>query len=276
TDPASVEPRLASYRRFASVISTTANAFFPSSNVMDSPTPQKTRRIELKYQVSHELARSLRDWAAIHMQPDEYAAHSPDCVYQITSLYLDTPEYDIYHRQSDRVRGKFRLRRYGTESTIWLERKRKSGNVVRKRRTAISQKEVEKLIDADEGRTTTATEKPEQWFRELIQQHQLQPVNIISYRRFAAVGQSDYGPVRFTIDDRIHSQPANGWHIPQGMAPTSDLLPGEQIVELKFMDVLPPLFRQLLMDYPISATGFSKYRTGVSHQLLPAASDQLP
>ncbi|MCA9062880.1 MAG: polyphosphate polymerase domain-containing protein [Planctomycetaceae bacterium] len=258
--------------------------------LMDTPNRQKTRRIELKYLVSHQQAEVLRRWAMERMMPDPFASETGDCSYQITSLYLDTPDFDIFHRQGDRVRGKYRLRRYGTESLIWLETKRKSGSVVRKRRTCIPECDISGRLLEPDGTTEPSPAEPipavlnrnaptaqwdGEWFRHLIHQHSLRPATVICYRRFAMAADSPRGPIRLTIDDQIQSQPESDWCIPNVSSNRPNLLPDGQILELKFTDVLPPLFRHLLLDNPLDLTAFSKYRAGLASQIPVVNTDEL-
>ncbi len=62
--------------------------------------------------------------------------------YDVNTLYLDTPELDLFHRTGELGNAKHRIRRYGDESTLWVETKSKKANVVNKNRTATNEVEV--------------------------------------------------------------------------------------------------------------------------------------
>lgn len=230
------------------------------------------RRVELKYQVSHELAEQIRGWAREHLVADEHADPQLDDAYQVSTLYLDTADWDIYHRRDQVVEGKHRIRRYGNEFQLWLERKRKTKDVVRKQRTSVAADDLAELVDLTAKQPSDNSLWPEsvwpgQWFKSRVQELQLRPATVIRYTRFARVGQSSRGPVRLTLDDAITAEPPTGWQIPASAATVqSELLPDAQILELKFSDHLPPQFKQLLIDFPISVSGFSKYRTAIDGQ----------
>ncbi len=58
--------------------------------------------------------------------------------YRTTSVYYDTPAYDVFHRRGSFGRSKYRIRRYGDEQTVFLERKLRQPAVLAKRRTSLS------------------------------------------------------------------------------------------------------------------------------------------
>jgi hypothetical protein len=68
--------------------------------------------VELKYQVSPEVAERLIAWAKARLAPDPHG----DPVtggYRVTTVYLDTPGLDIFRRSPGFGTSKYRLRRYG-------------------------------------------------------------------------------------------------------------------------------------------------------------------
>jgi hypothetical protein len=65
--------------------------------------------------------------------------------------------------------------------------------------------------------------------------------------------------VRLTIDENMIGVAARGWEahpLHEGL----DLLPGGALLELKFQDAMPELFRNLLPELPARAARVSKYR----------------
>lgn len=227
------------------------------------------KRVELKYLVTVEVAAEIRRWAREHLQADPHADPALGDAYHVTTLYLDTIDWDIYHRRDEVVQGKHRIRRYGNEPRLWLERKLKSKDVVRKLRTSITSEITDGALDWSVSRpdgSAAADGQPaaDQWFRDRVQQAQLRPATVIQYRRFARVGQSSRGPIRLTIDDAILAQPPAGWQLPAAAtARSAGLLPDAQILELKFSDHLPSQFKQLLIEFSITLSQFSKYRTAI-------------
>jgi len=220
------------------------------------PRPKGT--YEIKFLIDQEQSDRIMDWARRHLNPDPHAGGEQGDVYLVNSLYLDTPGLDVFHR-SDRFRQrKYRLRRYGSESRVWMEVKRKRKGAVRKRRVSVDDHHVmsrlmEPLDESWEGA----------WFRRRIDTLQFQPVCQVTYRRFARVGKSSVGPIRLTMDDELTGCPANQWHVPCGPLTGIPLLTNKRVLELKFQAVVPNLFRQLIQDEKLRMTSFSKYRTSV-------------
>src|SRR6185437_13336869 len=101
---------------------------------------------EVKYRLTAQEAESVQAWAYERLTPDP---HGEGGVYRTTSLYLDTPVFDIYHKTRGYRRSKYRLRRYGAEEWVHLERKIRRGDRVRKSRVAIALAEVPRLVEAD-------------------------------------------------------------------------------------------------------------------------------
>jgi hypothetical protein len=86
-------------------------------------------------------------WARGHLAPDPHADPALGDGYRITTLYFDTLALDVFHRQGPDRRRKYRVRRYGSEVLLYLERKLKSGERVRKYRSAIPEAELSLLSD---------------------------------------------------------------------------------------------------------------------------------
>jgi hypothetical protein len=175
--------------------------------------------------------------------------HGEGGVYRTTSLYLDTPVLDIYHKTRGYRRSKYRLRRYGSEEWVHMERKIRRGDRVRKSRDQISLADVPRLVDADGGGA---------WFGPLIRRRSLRPICWISYTRTAFAAATLSGPVRLTLDRDVMGTTASTWTVPAGVEGRT-LLPGEVILELKFRSSLPALFHDLLGVLPSRLAGVSKY-----------------
>jgi len=213
---------------------------------------------EMKFVVDANIADAIAVWAKQHLAADPHGGESEEG-YRVNSLYLDTLNFDTYRRCPRFRRRKFRLRRYGNESTIWLELKRKRNGLVRKRRVSVA--------ETDWTHQITQPADPEwegAWFRRRLDQRQLRPVCRVTYCRTAYVGTSATGPLRLTIDRELFATDATDWHVPTGPLTGEPLLNSQRIVELKFRDVLPNSFRGLIQDLRLAPRSFSKYRESVA------------
>lgn len=213
---------------------------------------------EMKFVVDASIADAIADWAERSLAADPHGGESEDG-YRVNSLYLDTLNFDTYRRRPGFRRRKFRLRRYGNESTIWLELKRKRNGLVRKRRVSVAETEWSQQISQPSD-----LEWEGAWFRRRLDQRQLRPVCQVTYRRTARIGVSATGPIRLTIDRDLFATDAADWHVPSGPLSGEPLLNGQRIVELKFRDVLPASFRGLIQDLRLAPSSFSKYRESVA------------
>ncbi len=228
-----------------------------SGNLSFAPPPSRGT-YEIKFLIDDSSGQVIRDWARTHLQPDPHSSPEFGDGYAVNSLYLDTPAFDVYHRGEGFRQRKYRLRRYGSESAVWMELKRKNDGRVRKRRTRVSDTELpgKLLFSTDEswdGR----------WFQQRLEKLQLRPVCQVTYQRIAYIGTSIHGPIRLTIDSGLCCQPANGWVVPAEALTTNVLLRQHQILELKYRETIPNSFRGLIEDLRLTMSSFSKYRQGV-------------
>jgi hypothetical protein len=206
---------------------------------------------ELKFQLTLAEAANVEAWARRHLTPD---AHGIGGAYRITTVYCDTPRLDVYHRARGYRRSKHRLRRYGDAGTVYLERKTKWSDRVRKRRSGIPLAELSLCASNGEACDWTGG-----WFLQRTRFLELRPTSRVAYDRTAFVGHTPDGAVRLTIDRNLIGVPASGWEV-QPLAEGPSLLPGEALLELKFHDGLPRLFKDLLSLWPLPPARVSKYR----------------
>ena len=250
------------------------------------------RRIEMKYRLPSDLSAEVKRWARENLGRDPHADLDDGDAYQIHSTYFDTPERDLYDRTGVIGRTKFRLRRYGNDASVWLESKRKRRMVVRKRRTRIDRPDVETgplTFDDDATLIGHPPDHPADWFLAAVTRRRLVPTTRLSYRRFV---RGDLGPdgsaaggvVRLTIDTDMLCRPAAGWSVDgrdvdgrgaegdPGSGNAAQPFGDDEILELKFDNTMPAVFKELLSQFPITPTGFSKYRVGTSRLSPPVGS----
>jgi hypothetical protein len=206
---------------------------------------------ELKFQLSLGEAQDVETWARRHLCPDP---HGLDGSYHITSVYCDTPRLDVFHRVPGFRRSKFRLRRYDATPRVYLERKSRRGDRVKKKRAEVAEQDLTLLANG-----TLAPEWTGAWFLKRVGQRGLRPTCRVGYRRTAFFGKSGDCPVRLTMDQKLVGVPASEWDVPP-LEEGQPLLPGGVLVELKFHAHLPELFRDLLPRLPLQQGRVSKYR----------------
>ena len=212
---------------------------------------------EMKFLLDADGARQVAAWAARTLPLDAHADLALGGAYHTVSLYLDTRALDVFHRIKPFRRRKLRVRRYGAEAMVFLERKVRKGDQVRKLRTAIPAGELA-LLDAP----ADEADWPGEWFREQVRAGGLRPVCLVGYERVAHTGLSADGPARLTLDRNVRCLPAAGWDVGDVSAGLP-LLEGQAILELKFCGAMPALFKQLIGEMRLAPAAASKYRLGV-------------
>jgi len=241
-------------------------------NIADrsNATEKRDAAYEIKFVVPTALAEAAMAWARRHLAPDPHAEITDADGYRVNSLYFDTSNLDVYRRNGSYGKSKYRVRRYGNESGIFLERKLKSRGLVSKRRTRIPDEELPRLA---------AEPSPEWvgfWFRRRLEVRQLFPRCQIRYDRVARVGMTPSGPIRLTIDQNVCSFVTSEYGV-EDNGGWKWLLPGQCIVELKFRVEMPPLFKSLTEELALAPQPVSKYRLSIqAFGLDPAPSNGQP
>jgi hypothetical protein len=223
------------------------------------PAPREPRPFvsEIKFLIDPPTAQRVRDWARVHLSPDPYGTGPYSDEYQTTSLYLDTQQLDVFHRRGSFGRAKYRVRRYGNGSTLFLERKLKNRGLLHKRRTAVEVEALDRLTLADPG----ARDWHGQWFHRRLLARQLHPICEISYSRTARMTLNDDGPVRLTIDEAVQARPAEGLRF--AMSPGIPTLERQCILEFKYRHAPPALLKRLVEQFRLEPQPVSKYRLSV-------------
>jgi hypothetical protein len=213
---------------------------------------------EIKFLLDVASADRVEDWARRNLAFDPYADPAHGYAYRIHTLYLDTPDLDMFRRVPGHKRHKFRVRRYGAEPVVYLERKSKTGDWVAKRRTKVEAIELPRLTDP-----LVDPRWPGFWFRRRLAFRRLQPSWRVSYDRVAHVGPGVNGTLRLTLDRQVHCAPAAGWEIAE-LSGARPALAEQVIVELKYRAAMPAAFKALLADLGLLPRQASKYRLGVT------------
>jgi hypothetical protein len=218
------------------------------------PSPSLTTdggvAFELKFVVDDDQARRVEDWARQRLAPDAHGEPVRGGAYITTSLYCDTPRFDVFHGTPSFCRSKFRVRRYGPAGWAFVERKSRWGDRVAKRRTPLPLDDLPRL-----GEPLGPLTWPGDWFHRFLRHLRLVPACRVAYERTAFVGAG----LRLTLDRRLRGVPALGWSVdPVDDAPA--LLDGRVILEFKFGPALPVMFKQLAAELGLAPMRVSKYR----------------
>lgn len=222
---------------------------------------------EVKFVVEADKARMIRQWARTHLDPDPHGGGQFGDEYHTTSVYFDTDGFDVFHRRGSFGRSKYRIRRYGDDQTVFLERKMRQPAVLAKRRTVLSLSALPRLTESAVG-----ADWPGYWFHRRVTARRLRPVCQVSYTRMARGVIRDGEQVRLTLDSDLQAIPTSAARFSR----EADVLPvpampGRLILELKYRGAPPAIFRQLVEEFALAPQTASKYRLGVvaSGQAVP-------
>lgn len=234
---------------------------------------------ELKCVVSEEIADRLEQLLGSTLQLDPYVVAADHGHYTITTLSTDTPEWDCFHRVSGYAKRKYRVRRYGGESIVYLERKSRRGSRVCKQRNTVHLNDLSRLDLVLPGQLRNAethcevcsdhsVETESKWdgdqFRSEVSARRLVPVCLMTYQRRAWFGHSENGTIRWTLDRHLRGCRRDRWNL-NADADLQPIIGENQVIcEFKFRGAMPLLFKSAIQELQLSPGGFSKFRHCVS------------
>jgi hypothetical protein len=214
---------------------------------------------EVKFLTPAARADEVRAWARERLGPDPNAGADSGDTYRITSIYYDTDALDVFHRTGSYGRAKYRIRRYGSAGSIFLERKLRAHGIVAKRRTSVPIGDLARFAAGPD------VDWAGHWFERRIAARAMSPTCQISYQRMALIGEgggNGEGLIRLTLDQDLRASEANGAaFLPH--ANGIQLLDGQAILEMKFRIAMPPVFKELLQEFRLNPQPVSKYRLAV-------------
>ena len=213
----------------------------------------ETPAFEVKFLLTKAEALEVEVRLRGRLAPDPHADPALGGAYHVTSVYFDTPAFDIYRRSDGFRRRKYRVRRYGSAPTAFLERKAKKQQVLRKRRTPVTLDQLSLLTSDGPAEWDGA------WFARQLGKRGLRPICRVSYERVALIGANPDGPMRVTFDRAALGAPAIG-HDPELVTNGPRLLSDEVIAEFKFLGAMPAVFKDVVEGLRLAPRAVSKYR----------------
>lgn len=209
---------------------------------------------ELKFLLTPQRAEAVISWARARLDADPYGGGVAGDLYQVSSIYFDTHRFDVFQRHGSFGRSKYRIRRYESGTSVFLERKTKTSTRVYKRRAQVQFEQLTRLAQSPPDADWAGY-----WFHRRLAHRQLEPVCRINYQRLARVATSAAGQCRLTLDRHLIAWPVAELHF--GATTPGTPLPHEPLIlELKYGRSMPALFKQLIHEFTPVPQGVSKYR----------------
>lgn len=231
----------------------------------------QTQRFELKYIVTEETARAVRQFVRCYLKPDEFAASLPDQSYPVHSLYLDSPDLATYQavQTGEKNRFKLRIRYYSSEDeAVYFEIKRRTNEVISKSRAKVRREFVEPLLEgrppqlkhlvAPDGRQLAALQD----FCRLMHRLKATPRSHVAYFREAWMSPEN-NSLRVTFDRDVRCEPEFGTAFRTEFGEAVAVFGRNVVIELKFVDRLPLWCTELVRSFNLRRGGAPKYAQGV-------------
>lgn len=219
---------------------------------------KKQPRHELKYFISLADLPCLRSRLEQVLSRDVHGDGRN--TYQIRSLYFDDAANSAYFDKINGVmhRDKYRIRMYGlNDDALYLERKRKIGDLIVKDSQRITRKLAEQVMDGN-PRGLEKLEQP--LFHDLFIQMRvnlLRPVVIVDYYRQAYTHPAER--VRITFDQDIRSGTTHLDMFDASLPTVPVLDAGRLVMEVKYDSYLPDFITPVLSVIPAERSAVSKY-----------------
>lgn len=212
------------------------------------------KRYELKYLISEEQYRKLREAMSEHMHGDEYGRST------ICNLYFDTPDYLLIRRSIEKpvYKEKLRVRSYGIateDSTVFIELKKKYEKVVYKRRISTAEQTAMKFLVDREPVCEGQIAKEINYFLDFYKP--ISPTCFLSYEREAFYGNDDHD-FRMTFDRNILWRDYD-LSLCKGIYGNPILKENQVLMEIKVAAAIPLWLARFLSENKIYKTSFSKY-----------------
>ena len=217
-----------------------------------------THRHELKYWIAARDVPALSARLEGALTRDAHAGERGE--YAVRSLYFDDAFNSAYTDKLAGVaaRDKYRVRVYdGDDSAIFLERKRKMGDLIGKSAVKITRRLLSRLIDGDPaGLEKLNNALIKDTFREM-RLRLLRPAVIVEYDREAFCHPAEH--VRITIDKNVCSGLSNLDLFDKDLLCVPAIETGRAVLEVKYDRYLPDFIAPLLSGVPAERSAVSKY-----------------
>ncbi|MDO4357342.1 MAG: polyphosphate polymerase domain-containing protein [Clostridia bacterium] len=225
----------------------------------DTKRASLPERHELKYFINPGDLAMLRYRLKPVLKLDRHCA-GPDRSYAIRSLYLDDVQDSAYYDKQMGVahRDKYRIRIYNySDQVIFLERKRKQGDLIQKSSVRITRNLAERIIEGScAGLEKTGVPLLMDLYAEM-RLHLLRARVIVDYDREAYVHPAEN--VRITFDKRVRSGLHSTDLFDPSLPTVRAIQDGREVLEVKFDRYMPDFISALLHGVPAERSAISKY-----------------
>jgi hypothetical protein len=235
----------------------------------------QTPRIEIpdRYEFKHLIPEEQVDAIRLAIEPfcvlDPNSQKTDHHEYAIQSLYLDTPNRDLYRISRERrsQRWKARIRRYDGSDVVFLEIKTRDHSLIKKHRAKIP---AEGWVERIHGPIANDATGAERLFCQRLECHNLVPMLMVRYMREAWMSSVD-AYARVTFDRQVVCQPWTDWTLDGDdgnwlaldSSRSMQTVPRGVVLELKCLTAVPLWLSNVARSVGLTRTCYSKYCKGI-------------
>lgn len=219
---------------------------------------QMPARHELKYYINPAELEVLRRRLRAVMRMDSHCVGGKP--YAVRSLYFDDAFDSAYYDKIDGApeRDKYRIRIYNlSDEVIFLERKRKIGDLIQKSSLRITRRLAEQLMAGNPRGLQRAQAPLLQQMYGAMRLGAMRPAVLVDYEREAYVYPAE--ETRITFDMRLRSGVSSLALFDPGAAMVTPLDRDVEVLEVKFNSYLPHHLQALLDGVAAERCAISKY-----------------
>ena len=225
------------------------------------------RRHECKYLITEAQAARVLSYVQPYIEPDPFAARSPNNEYQISSVYLDSEDLRLCQETLGGIRDRFKLRvrAYSdrTEDPVFFEVKSRRDRVITKDRARVRRVDLHRGMAGEPLQNVGEDDLPKLTkFQSKALSIAAEPRILVRYRRSAFQGLWDRS-ARVTFDRQLRTRSARSmrqFFDPQGWTTVEGAL---VILELKFNNTCPSWMTEVVKRVELRRTSYSKYANSI-------------
>lgn len=216
-----------------------------------------------KFRNEHKYFCNEKDLAILQSKLEDICgldSHAEHGCYHIRSLYFDTWNLQYYYENENGTdpREKWRIRMYnGDASLLMLECKRKEKGMTEKRSCRMSKEDVTAILQGEWKPVLSEVPELQREFYTKMQIKGLMPSVIVEYERVPYV--YDIGNVRITFDKYLSYSKEFDAFLEKELVIKPVAMNGNQILEVKFDELLPDYIKNALQLKHLVKTACSKY-----------------
>ena len=199
------------------------------------------------------------------MEWDPYVKETEQDFYIVNSLYFDSPDFGCFWDKESGIKFRKKLRfrfyqdKFDFNSPVFVEIKRKEDALIIKERIKLNGLDCLNYYFDDKLNSLFKKDSNNNFLKELIwfkRRNSMKPKLFVSYKRKPLIAKHDK-KFRVTFDYNIKTQLLNNLNqIPNRL---KDVYPQGVVLELKYNNIAPVWFHQIIQKYQLMRLAYSKY-----------------